>query len=64
MAKLELSVLQCQYLNQRFATYARMETAVAAWVTARNATASRIDRQFTTDEARIKLRRLYPAFEM
>ena len=64
MAEIELSVLQYQCLNQRFATQARTETAVAAWMTARNATAPRINWQFTTAEARIELCRLYPAFEM
>jgi hypothetical protein len=63
MAEIELSVLQRQCLGQRFATQTRMETAVAAWVTARNAATSRIDWQFTTDDARTKLRRLYPAYE-
>jgi len=38
--------------------------AAAAWADRRNAAAKRIDRQFTTDDARIKLRRLYPAFEV
>ncbi len=34
-----------------------------AWVTARNAATFRIDWQFTTHDARTKLRRLYPAYE-
>ena len=63
MAEIELSVLQRQCLGQRFADRCTMEQAVAAWVAARNATASGIDWQFTTDDARIKLTRLYPAFE-
>jgi hypothetical protein len=63
MAEIELSVLQRQCLGQRFATQARMQTAVAAWVTARNAATAQINWQFTTDDARTKLRRLYPAYE-
>lgn len=63
MAEIELSVLQRQSLNQRFADRALMTEAVAAWVAARNATAAGIDWQFTTADARIKLKRLYPALE-
>ena len=39
-----------------------MEREVAAWVAARNTTATTIDWQFTTEDARIKLKRLYPSF--
>ena len=60
MAEIELSILQRQCLGQRFADRAAMDQAVAAWVTARNATASPIDWQFTTADARITLKRLYP----
>jgi hypothetical protein len=61
IAELELSVLQRQCLRQRLADRTTMERAVRAWVHRRNATASSIDWQFTTADARIKLRRLYPA---
>jgi hypothetical protein len=37
-----------------------MEREVAAWTAARNAAAATIDWQFTTADARIKLKRLYP----
>ena len=63
MAEIALSILQRQCLGQRFADRGAMEHAVQAWVAARNATTSRIDWQFTTEDARIKLRRLYPAYE-
>jgi len=36
---------------------------VTAWVAARNATTARIDWQFTTADARTKLRRLYPTYD-
>ena len=39
-----------------------MRSAVTAWVQRRNASIQTIDWQFTTDEARTRLRRLYPAF--
>ena len=63
MAEIELSILQRQCLDQRFADRATVEQAVTAWVAARNATTARIDWQFTTADARTKLRRLYPTYD-
>jgi hypothetical protein len=62
MAEIELSALQRQCLDRRLADRATMEREVAAWVGARNAAAAAIDWQFTTEDARIKLKRLYPSF--
>ena len=61
MAELELSVLQRQCLNRRLGDRVTMEREVAAWVAARNTAATMIDWRFTTADARIKLKRLYPA---
>ena len=63
MAEIELSVLQRQCLDRRLADRRAMAQSVAAWAARRNATASAIDWRFTTDDARIKLKRLYPAFQ-
>lgn len=63
MAELDLSVLQRQCLRQRLADRPAMEVAVTAWAERRNRTSQRIDWQFTTADARTKLRRLYPAYE-
>ncbi len=63
MAELELSVLQRQCLRQRLPDRAAMEREVGAWSRRRNDQIKRVDWQFTTDDARTKLRRLYPAFE-
>jgi hypothetical protein len=63
MAELELSVLQRQCLRQRLPNRAAMEREVMAWATRRNTRINRIDWQFTSSDARLKLRRLYPAFE-
>ena len=60
MAEIELSVLARQCLNRRLGDRARMEREVAAWTAARNAAVATIDWQFTTEDARIKLKRLYP----
>ncbi len=63
MAELELSVLQRQCLGQRFADRETMERVVAAWTERRNTAAAAIRWQFTTTDARTKLRGLYPAFD-
>src|SRR4051794_4064117 len=64
MAELELAVLQRQCLGQRFGDQAALECAATAWARRRNAATARIDWRFTTTDARIKLKRLYPAFEV
>jgi hypothetical protein len=63
IAEIELSALQRQCLNRRLGDRATMEREVAAWVAARNGAAARIDWRFTTVDARIKLKRLYPVFQ-
>ena len=63
MAELELSILQRQCLDRRLADRATLEREVAAWVARRNAAGQRIDWRFTTADARIKLKHLYPAFQ-
>jgi hypothetical protein len=60
MAEIEFSVLVRQCLGQRLATIEAVHHAVRAWEDARNAAESRIDWRFTTADARIKLRHLYP----
>ena len=60
MAEIELSVLSRQCLNRRIADPSTLKREVAAWVTARNALATTVDWRFTTEDARIKLKRLYP----
>ncbi len=61
MAELELSALQRQCLARRLSDRATLEREVAAWVAARNAAEATIEWRFTTADARIKLKRLYPA---
>lgn len=60
MAEIELSVVQRQCLDRRLGDRATLEREVAAWVAARNGAAATIDWRFTTEDARIKLKRLYP----
>jgi len=60
MAEIELSVLANQCLDRRIPTQADLAREVAAWEVERNAAAVTIDWRFTTDDARIKLKHLYP----
>ena len=60
MAEIELSVLQGQCLDCRIADMATMQTEVAAWEKDQNNSTKKIDWQFTTPDARVKLKRLYP----
>jgi len=60
MAEIELSVLARQCLGQRLPDLRDLQREVAAWEAARNPTGQAIDWRFTTADARIKLKRLYP----
>jgi hypothetical protein len=60
MAEIELSVLSRQCLDRRIETREELEREVAAWEEERNERGVEIQWRFTTADARIKLRRLYP----
>ena len=60
MAEIELSVLARQCLARRIETREEVEREVAAWEEERNERGVEIRWRFTTADARIKLRRLYP----
>lgn len=60
MAEIELNVLIRQCLDRRIDNLNEMQAEVDAWQKRRNNANSRIDWQFTTADARIKLKRLYP----
>jgi hypothetical protein len=60
MAEIELSILARQCLDQRFDAADPLRVAVAGWEDRRNAKRGMVDWRFTTDDARIKLKRLYP----
>ena len=62
MAEIELSVLNNHGLTDRIPTIERMEKEVSAWTSIRNEKARTIDWRFTSADARIKLKRLYPLF--
>lgn len=61
IAEIELSVLGRQCLDRRLPDRAALTVEVAAWTAARNADSVAIDWQFTTADARVKRKRLYPS---
>lgn len=61
MAEMELSVLSRQCLDRRIPDFAALESEVAAWEEQRNQEQTWIDWRFTTEDARVKLHRLYPS---
>ena len=60
MAEIELSVLGRQCLNRRLPDVALLTHEIAAWEQARNAAEKTVHWHFTTANARIKLKKLYP----
>jgi hypothetical protein len=63
MAETELSVLSRQCLDRRLDDRDLMAREIATWQADRNAATVRINWQFKTADARIKLKRLYPSFD-
>ena len=62
MAESELGVLASQCLDRRVAERQKLETEIAAWEADRNKYHTKAIWQFTTEDARIKLKHLYPTF--
>jgi transposase len=62
MAEIELQVLHSQCLSRHIATVEERKSEVDAWQKHRNNKNAKINWQFTTADARIKLKRLYPSF--
>jgi hypothetical protein len=63
IAEIELSVLSRQCLDRRVPDFESLQAEVAAWQERRDATGTKIDWRFTTKDARIKLKRLYPSLQ-
>ena len=63
MAEIELHALAGQCLDRRLPDQATLTAEVAAWEASRNAADSAIDWRFTTADARIKLKHLYPVLD-
>ena len=60
IAEIELSALTRQCLNRRIDDLDVLNGELAAWQTATNADQRQVNWQFTTDNARTRLRHLYP----
>jgi hypothetical protein len=63
VAEIELSVLSRQCLNRRIESMEKLRKEVTAWEEARNGKQVEIQWRFTTADARVKLRRLYPVIQ-
>jgi hypothetical protein len=61
-AEIELSILTKQCLDRRIPNIDTLRQEVAAWQRDRNASDKGVDWQFTTPDARTKLKRLYPQY--
>jgi hypothetical protein len=64
VAEIELSVFTKQCLARRIADIETLRKEAKAWYSDRNAGQKSVDWQFTTQDARIKLKRLYPQIKM
>ncbi len=62
IAEIELNVMTRQCLSQRIDDIGRLRTELAAWEVERNSIAAKVNWQFRTPDAGIKLQSLYPAF--
>ena len=63
MAKIEIGVMARQCLNRRIPDQSALRREVGAWQQQRNRDAIRVDWRFTTEDARIKLKSLYPPIQ-
>ena len=63
VAEIELNVMIRQCLNRRIDDIAILRREVAAWQAARDRIRAKVDWQFTTEDARPRLKRLYPRFD-
>jgi hypothetical protein len=63
MAEIELSILSRQCMDRRISDQATLKKEISAWQEKRNAIACPMEWRFTTDDARIKLKKLYPTLK-
>jgi len=63
MVEIELSVLVRQCLGRRLGDVETLRREAQAWCEERNRLGASVDWRFTTDDARTKLRKLYPSIE-
>ena len=63
MAEIELSALTMRCLDRRIPDIQTLHSETTTWANTRNACQKGVDWQFTTKDARIILKRLYPLFD-
>ena len=63
MAEIELGILSRQRLSRRIENMEQLAREVLAWEQMRNAKNAKVNWQFTTTDARIKLKKLHPSIE-
>ena len=63
MAEIEIGIMSRQCLSDYLVSKDKIEAEVLAWCKKRNSNNSKVDWQFTTSDARIKLKRLYPIID-
>ncbi len=63
MAEIEFSILSRQCLDRRIGDEASLIQEIALWERNRNKAKATVDWQFTTEDARIKLKKLYPSID-
>ena len=64
IAEIEMSVLSNQCLKERIPDIEFLKEQVSAWANDRNNKSKAVNWQFTTNDARIKLKKLYPDYEV
>jgi hypothetical protein len=64
MAEIELGILARQCLSCRIDNMEQLKDEVDAWQSVRNAAEAKVNWQFTAEDARIKLKKLYPSIEV
>ena len=64
VAEVDFNVMIRQCLNRRINSIDTLRAEVAVWQAARDRIKAKVDWQFTTDDARVKFKRLYPTFDV
>ncbi len=63
MAEIELSILSRQCLDRRIPDQETLKKEIASWQEKRNAIAQPMEWRFTNEDARVKLKKLYPTLK-
>jgi len=64
VAEIEINVMVSQCLNRRIGAMEEMEERILAWQAERNQLEARVNWHFNLDQARVKLKRLYPTLDV